>query len=108
MTAKETKHAIVNLAIETWMKPCFPNGFERWLRSTINEEEILDRDDDYKQVDDFDETELVWLFVAFLYEKKYINEAQAKLLCKGNEFGSSCYGEWRDVAKKKLGVRFSK
>lgn len=108
MTYK-TKTLISHLAAETWMKPCYPNGFDKWLAKHIEEEEIMEHDgEDLKDPSDLDETELMWLFVAFLLEKKYITEAKAKKLCEKNEFGTSMSGEWKELAIKRLGVKFTK
>ena len=62
--------------------------------------------DDLKDPDDFDETEKLWLFVAFLNEEKYLTDEQTKTLMNGNEFGSSMKGEWQKEAKTRLGVKF--
>jgi hypothetical protein len=104
----ELQHLMLNLT-ESWSYPSNAiNGFDKWLVSFIKREEWVDGDsDDLKDPSDC-EDEMPMLMLIYLYEKKYLTEAQIKQLLSGNTYGNSYYGDWREQAEKRLGVKFHK
>jgi hypothetical protein len=107
MPEKETiKHIMCNLEIESYMKPSFPiNNFEKFVDKVIKDEEMQDlHGRDYESAIDFDAGEIQMLTLMLLYDKGMITKEQIKSLLKGQDFHTTCMGEWQEVAKKELGV----